>query len=76
MIYQACPKPTDTNYGEGHYVAGLYYLSGDKVNSSGYLRVGVSSTQAIVEYVRTYLPGFGPDGEVAYSYVVPASGKK
>ena len=76
VIYQVCPKPTDTNYGEGHYTAGLYYLSGSKVNNSGYLRVRVTATEAIVEYVRAYVPGFGPDGEVAYSYSVPINNKK
>ena len=76
VIYQACPKPTDVNYSEGHYVPGMYYLSGDKVNNSGYLRVLVAPDQATIEYVRAYLPGDGPDGEVAYSYAVPAAGKK
>jgi hypothetical protein len=71
VIYQACPQPSDTTYGQGHYLAGLY-LSGDEVNNSGHLRVAVSPTCVTVDYVRAFLPGDGANGVVSYSYTVPA----
>jgi hypothetical protein len=71
VVYQECPQPNDKSYGEGAYVAGRY-LSGAKVNNSGTLRVTVSPSQVTVEYVRAYLPGDGPNKQVAYSYTIPA----
>ncbi len=69
VVYQLCPQPADQNYSEGCFREGLY-LTGDKVNNSGHLRVTVSPHDTLVEYVRAYLPGDGPNGEVAYSYTV------
>jgi hypothetical protein len=71
IIYQECPQPTDATYGIGCTPDGLY-LHGDVVANSGHLRVTVSPSEVTVEYVRAYLPGDGPNGEVAYSYTVPA----
>ncbi|MBN2561837.1 MAG: hypothetical protein JXQ75_13000 [Phycisphaerae bacterium] len=70
IVYQECPQPSDDTYGDGCYWMGLY-LSGDKVSNTGHVRVTVSSTQVLVEYIRAWLPGDGPNGEVAYSYTVP-----
>jgi hypothetical protein len=64
VIYQECPRPNDAMYGPGLFD----YLYGDEVNNSGYLRVSVLSNMVIVQYVRAYLPGNGPDGTIAYSY--------
>ena len=75
VVYQACPQPSDGTYGCGHYVGGLY-LNGDMVENSGHVRVRVTPTRAVVEYVRAYLPGDGPNGEIAYSYSVsPPTGR-
>ena len=71
MVYQECPHPIDTSYGQGWYSAGGY-LSGDQVNNSGHLQVAVAPSQVTVAYVRAFLPGDGPDGAVAYSYSVLA----
>ncbi len=69
IVYQECPQPSDPAYSEGMYVDGLY-LSGDKVNNSGHLRVQVGPEDVKVDYIRAYLPGDGDNGEIAYSYTV------
>jgi hypothetical protein len=69
VIYQECPQPADPTYGAGFYDIG-HYTSGDAVNNSGHLRVTVSPEQVLVQYVRAYLPGDGPNGAVAYTYAV------
>jgi len=50
------------------------YKSGDKLPNSGHVRVAVSPGQAVVDYVRSYLPedevGGRKSGEVAFSYTV------
>jgi len=69
VVYLECPQPSDAFYRSGHYQAG-YYLIGDKINNSGHIRVQVDPQQVTCEYVRAYLPGDGPNGEVAYSFVV------
>ena len=74
VIYQLCPMLSTAFYGQGFYDEGRYF-SGDKVNNSGHLRVTVSPAQVVVDYVRAYLPGDGPNGEIAYSYVVPAAAR-
>ena len=71
VVYQECPQPSDASYGHGQYVSSLY-LSGDKVNNSGHVRVTVSPTKVTVEYVRAWLPGDGTNGEVAHAYDISA----
>ena len=68
VVYQECPRNNDVMYGAGMFA----YLYGDLVNNSGHVRVSVSPAMVTVEYVRAYLPGDGPDGEVAYAYTVGA----
>ena len=73
VVYQECPQPSDSAYRSGfYYFAG--YLYGVKVNNSGHVRVTVSPSQVTVEYIRAYLPGDGTNGQVAYSYSIPAPG--
>ena len=71
VVYQECPMPTDDAYDLGYWRNGKY-LTGDKVGNSGHLRVLVSPAQVTVDYIRAYLPGDGPNGELAYSYAIPA----
>jgi hypothetical protein len=73
VVYQACPQTSDATYGQGHYVAGQY-STGVMVNNSGHLRVTVSPSVVTTEYVRAYLPGDGPNGQVAHTYTVSAAG--
>ena len=84
IIYQECPMPGDYTYSACLETGDCYgpgrpmeYLSGDILGNSGHLRVTVSNSEALVEYVRSVLPkdeeekGFN-NGEVAYSYIVPS----
>jgi len=70
VVYQECPVPSDAMYGSGHFA----YQYGDLVPNSGHLRVTVSPSEVTVDYVRAFLPGDGPDGEIAYSYTVALQG--
>lgn len=72
VIYQECPQPSDAAYSTGYYALGEY-VAGDVVPNTGHVRVTVAPQQVTVDYVRAYLPGDGPNGEVAYSYTVPAA---
>ncbi|MEI7533649.1 MAG: metallophosphoesterase family protein [Verrucomicrobiae bacterium] len=76
FIYQEVPQPshypydsvisaTDPNYN---------YTNGVLLGSSGHMRVTVSPTNALVEYVRSYRPtDTGKTNRlVAYSYSIPA----
>ena len=71
VVYQECPMPSDIDYDDGLYVNGGY-VYGDKVNNSGNLRVTVGPTTVTVDYIRAYLPGDGPNGDIAYSYTISA----
>ena len=71
VVYQECPQPDESSYGHGFSTEGMY-LHGVIVKNSGHLRVSVSSASVTVEYVRAYLPGEGVNGEVAFSYTIPA----
>jgi len=69
IVYQETPSASD-----GLYSSGLFpYIYGDRVNNAGHLRVTVGPSRVRVDYIRSYLPGEGPSGEVAYSYKIPAS---
>jgi hypothetical protein len=75
MVYLECPKPDDAGYdwepyGYG-YTEGLY-PDGLLIQNSGHIRVNVTPTEVTVEYVRSYLPGDGTNGEVAHSFTIPA----
>ena len=37
---------------------------------SGHLRITVSPEKATVDYVRAFLPGVGPNGDIEYSYSI------
>ncbi|MCU0784034.1 MAG: metallophosphoesterase [Verrucomicrobia bacterium] len=77
LIYQDVPQPsrlpgnTNSAVGYGYTNAGQVLIA-----SSGHLRVTVSPTNALVEYVRVYLPSSESAGKinrmVAYSYNIPA----
>ena len=73
VIYQTVPEPADPNY--ALYFAEAY-RSGRLLPNSGHVRVHVSPEKVRVEYVRSYLPQHAttehPDGEIAYSYEIPA----
>jgi hypothetical protein len=75
IVYLECSKPDDAGYawepyGYG-YTEGLY-PNGYLIPNSGHIRVTVSPDEVEVEYVRSYLPGDGTNGEVAHSFTIPA----
>jgi hypothetical protein len=75
VFYQEVPMPSDMGYSNGF---GRYLQNGpytiQVLPNSGYLRFRVSPSEVTTEYVRVYLPGAGPSGEVAYTYkIMPAT---
>lgn len=75
VVYQECPQPSDVTYDQGYYVA-AGYMYGDKVNNSGHLRITVAPSEVTVDYIRSWLPGDGSNGELAYTYTIPADPPK
>jgi phosphodiesterase/alkaline phosphatase D-like protein len=76
IAYLEVPKPDDAGYdwnpyGYG-YNEGLYPDAIEMLPNSGYIRVTVSPAEATFEYVRSYLPGDGTNGEIAHSFTIPA----
>jgi hypothetical protein len=54
MIYQEVPQPSHPNFSNANSAVAYGYLSGQLVPNSGHLRVTVSPTGTMVEYVRAY----------------------
>jgi len=73
VVYQTTPYPADPTYG---LEKADNYTSGDLVPCSGYLRVAVSESSVLVEYIRAFLPkdetAEQVSGQVAYTDSVTA----
>jgi hypothetical protein len=69
IVYLACPKPSDPGYGWGFKDAGEY-LFGDLLENSGHVQITVDPSHVLVEYIRSYLPGDGNNGEVGFSHLI------
>jgi hypothetical protein len=73
IVYQEVPMPSDSTYLIGTQDNGDAFTD-VKIDASGHLRVTVSPSKTIVDYVRAWLPadeiGGHKNGEVAYSYTV------
>ena len=76
LVYQEVPQPSRINYNNTIDAATYGYTNGIIQGNSGHLRVTVSSSNAVVDYVRAYLPedeGHGNTNRmVSYSYILPA----
>ncbi len=76
LVYQETPQPSRVNYNNTVDAANYGYTNGAILGNSGHLRVTVSSSNALVEYVRAFLPGDEghgrTNGMVSYSYALPA----
>ena len=75
VVYQLAPMAADTGYGfgfNGYNESDPYTIR--VLPNSGHLRVTVSGSVATVDYVRAFLPGDGPNGQVAYSYTMTGGG--
>jgi len=74
IVYQSVPNPADDTYQAFNADA---YRTGDVLPNSGHLRVTVSPRNVNVDYVRAFLPQDetedGENGNVAFSYTVPAA---
>jgi hypothetical protein len=72
IVYLEVPKPDDNTGATDYRNDGGGYPTGDNLDSCGHIRVEVSADEVNVAYVRSYLPGTGNDGEVAYSFSLSA----
>jgi hypothetical protein len=71
VVYQEVPMAADGSYGTGYSTNATDYAGASMVANSGYLRVTVDSTNATVEYVRSFLSASdGTNNSVAASYTV------
>ncbi len=81
IVYQELPQPgyfnfssPDKSYNNTGIASAYGYTHGTVLSSSGYLKVTVSDTSAIIEYVRTYLPehenALRKNGTVAHSTII------
>lgn len=75
VIYQECPMPSDATYAAGAENADTY--NGTILQNSGHLRVTVSDSNVIVDYVLSLLPvdetPSRKNHTVAHSYIVRKS---
>lgn len=69
IVYIECPQPGDADYSFGYKGTGLYTY-GDFVENSGHVEVHVDPHSVQVNYIRSYLPGDGVNGEVGYSFEI------
>jgi hypothetical protein len=74
IVYQLAPSAGMTGTGFNLYASSPYVVNGGNLPSPGHLRVTVSPTQTLVEYVRSAVSGDTgvTNGEVAYSYTIDA----
>ena len=76
IVYLEVPKPDDAGYDWEPYGYGYtenLYPDGLLIQNSGHIRATVSPTEATFEYVRSYLPGDGTNGQVAHSFTILAA---
>jgi len=66
IVYLECPQPVDSTYSMGYKNQGKYKY-GDFIENSGFVQVKVNPQSVTVNYIRSYLPGDGINGELAYS---------
>lgn len=75
IIYQLVPQPAHAGGGSIREAADYGYRHGDMLPGSGHLRVRVSDSETLVEFVRTGSRGdedTSPAGSAAYSYSILA----
>lgn len=73
LVYQEVPMPSDSTYTIG-YLANADAYTDVKLNGTGHIRVTVNPNNAVVDYVKAYLPtdtnSSQHNGEIGYSYSV------
>jgi hypothetical protein len=73
VVYQELPFAANDTYDLGFATNQTDYAGADMVANSGHLRVTVAPSAVTVDYVRSFNPGDGPNGDVAYSYQINAT---
>lgn len=73
IVCLTCPQPGDAEYSYG-FLPQSGYSFGTILPNSGHVEVSVDSERVRVDYVRSRLPGDGPNGEVACSFYLGLSG--
>ncbi|MCP5116086.1 MAG: hypothetical protein GY953_35110, partial [bacterium] len=80
VVYQELPQPSHPNWNVTNRAVEYGYVNGDIVDGSGHLRLRVSPTEVTADYIRAWLPKDENqgrvNGEVAFSYTIPASRKR
>jgi len=56
LIYQESPQPSHPNFQNTNFATAYGYVNGQILPNSGHIRVTVSPTQTMVQYVRVYKP--------------------
>ena len=69
IIYQECPMSGDRSYSHGYLSQGGYRYGEFRANS-GHLMISVDPDSVTVDYVRSFLPGDGENGEISCSYTI------
>ncbi|MFQ6103240.1 MAG: metallophosphoesterase family protein [Candidatus Glassbacteria bacterium] len=69
IVYLECPKTSDSDYEIEHQEGG-FYSHGDFLPSSGHINVTVGKYFVKLDYIRSYLPGDGKNGEVAFTRII------
>ena len=70
ITYQLVPSLGMTGTGFNLYTTSPYVVEGGNLPSPGHLRVTVSPTGALVEYVRSEVGGGGINGQVDHAYTI------
>lgn len=68
VSYITVPQPGDAQYDQGHGPRSDIAEGSTVLENSGYLRFTSSPGSLSVEYIRSFLPGDGEDGQVAFRY--------
>lgn len=66
--YLTVPQPDDARYDRGHAPRSRIDKGARVIENSGHVAFTVSPRELVVEYVRSYLPGDGPDGRIAFRH--------
>jgi len=76
IIYQEVPQPGNPNYRTPGPAADYGYVTGTILPCSGYIKVSVGETSAVVDYIRSYLPSVQNqdrvNGSISDSYTIQA----
>ena len=74
VVYQEVPQPGNPNYKTAGNAANYGYVTGKIIPCAGFLKVTVSDSAAVVDYVRAYLPATESparvNGAVDFSYTL------